>query len=224
MSVSESASRSPQTAGNPMLAQLDPAPTARSDEELLREHLAGQRESFAILVHRYEKELFHFLARFLGDRQAAEDVFQETFLQIHQSAGQFDPQRRFRPWLFTIAANKARDQLRNLQRKHAAPLEAALKAGDEDSGQYVDLIAAAQTMPESGLEREEVQLLVQKTVAELPANLREILLHAYFHNWSYKHIAEIMNIPLGTVKSRLHTAVAAFAQRWRKNKMNRSGE
>src|SRR5687767_2162997 len=83
-----------------------------ADEQLLAEYRAGDKTKFAVLVLRYQRELYHFLVRFLGDRAAAEDVFQETFLQVHQSADQFDPSRRFRPWLFTIAANKARDLIR----------------------------------------------------------------------------------------------------------------
>ena len=91
----------------PVAATLKPAEV--SDEQLLVAYRHGDRASFSRLVQRYQRELFHFLVRFTGDRAAAEDIFQETFLQVHQSAEQFDPQRRFRPWLFTIAANKARD-------------------------------------------------------------------------------------------------------------------
>src|SRR5688572_29741410 len=81
------------------------------DETLLANYRGGDRKSFAQLVERYQRELFHFLVRFLGDRAAAEDIFQETFLQVHQSAAQFDPSRRFRPWLFTIAADRKSTRL-----------------------------------------------------------------------------------------------------------------
>src|SRR5271170_6490263 len=95
-----------------LVAPAAPSPV-RSDEQLMAAYRGGDRDSFVELVKRYERELFHFLARFLGDRTAAEDIFQETFLQVHQSAGTFDADRRFRPWLFTIAANKARDLIRS---------------------------------------------------------------------------------------------------------------
>src|SRR3954470_1248595 len=81
----------------------------KTDEQLLSAYREGDRSSFASLVDRYQRELFHFLVRFLGDRAAAEDLFPETFLRVHQPAEQFALARRFRPWLFTIAANKARD-------------------------------------------------------------------------------------------------------------------
>ena len=185
----------------------------RSDEQLIAAYRGGDRASFAELVGRYERELFHFLVRFLSDRAAAEDVFQETFLQIHQSAENFDTQRRFRPWLFTIAANKARDLIRSNARRPANPLQANI-SGDE-GGEFIDLMKSAEAMPDVPLQQRELQQKVQTTVTSMPDHLREILLLSYFHQFPYKQISDILDIPLGTVKSRLHTAVAHFADRWR---------
>ena len=187
-----------------------------SDEQLLADYRGGDKSRFAILVLRYQRELYHFLVRFLGDRAAAEDVFQETFLQVHQSADQFDPTRRFRPWLFTIAANKARDLIRSQARRPTNPLQASI-SGDDDSGEFIDLMSAAESMPGEPMEKEELQQQVQRTVMSMPEHLREILLLSYFHQFPYKQIGDILDIPLGTVKSRLHAAVAHFADRWRAN-------
>lgn len=187
----------------------------RTDEQLLEAYRFGEKTTFSQLVERYQRELFHFLIRFLGDRAAAEDIFQETFLQVHQSAGQFDPSRRFRPWLFTIAANKARDLMRSQARRPTNPLQASISPGDDDSGQFLDLMQSADQMPSEPMEQEELQRLVQTTVMNMPDHLREILLLSYFHQFPYKQISNILNIPLGTVKSRLHAAVAFFADRWR---------
>jgi RNA polymerase sigma-70 factor (ECF subfamily) len=187
----------------------------RADEQLLADYRAGDKTSFSELVSRYQRELYHFLVRFLGNRAAAEDVFQETFLQVHQSAEQFDPQRRFRPWLFTIAANKARDLIRSQARRPTNPLQASISPGDDESGEFIDLMQSANSMPGDSMEREELQRQVQTTVTGMPEHLREILLLSYFHQFPYKQISEILDIPLGTVKSRLHAAVAHFADRWR---------
>ena len=92
-------------------------PEDPSDEELLRDFLAGDAGAFERIVQRFATELFTFVFRFVGGAAAAEDVVQETFLQVHQSAEGFDKDRRFKPWLFTIAANKARDHLRSRARK-----------------------------------------------------------------------------------------------------------
>jgi RNA polymerase sigma-70 factor (ECF subfamily) len=187
----------------------------RSDEDLLAAHRQGDRASFAKLVARYQRELFHFLVRFLGDRAAAEDVFQEAFLQVHQSAEQFDPTRRFRPWLFTIAANKARDMIRSQARRPTNPLQASINPGDEESGEFIDLMSSIDNLPDEPMQQAELQEAVQKTVLGMPEHLREILLLSYFHQFPYKQISDILEIPLGTVKSRLHAAVAHFADRWK---------
>jgi RNA polymerase sigma-70 factor (ECF subfamily) len=186
-----------------------------SDEQLLRAYQAGDRACFAALISRYERELFHFLVRFLGDRAAAEDMFQETFLQVHQSAETFDTQRRFRPWLFTIAANKARDLMRSNSRRPVTPLQASINPSDEGSGEFIDLMKSAEEAPDAPMQKRELQQKVQATVTGMPEHLREILLLSYFHQFPYKQIGDILDIPLGTVKSRLHTAVAFFADRWR---------
>jgi RNA polymerase sigma-70 factor (ECF subfamily) len=194
-----------------------------ADEQLLEAYRRGDRASFSKLVNRYHRELFHFLVRFLGDRAAAEDMFQETFLQVHQSADTFDPQRRFRPWLFTIAANKARDLIRAQSRRPANPLQAAIHQGDEQSGEFIDLIQSAEPLPEEPLVRKELQQQVQRTVMEMPAHLREILLLSYFHQFPYRQISSILGIPLGTVKSRLHAAVAYFADNWKRTNPGENG-
>jgi RNA polymerase sigma-70 factor (ECF subfamily) len=186
-----------------------------TDEQLLEQYRGGDRASFRELVDRYHRELFHFLVRFLGNRASAEDVFQETFLQVHQSAGDFDVQRRFRPWLFTIAANKARDLMRSQQRHPATPLQATISPGAEEGAQFIDFLSSTSELPGEGLERQELAKRVRSTVMELPGNLREILLLSYFNNFPYAQISDILGIPLGTVKSRLHSAVAEFANRWK---------
>ncbi|MGH7179241.1 MAG: RNA polymerase sigma factor [Tepidisphaeraceae bacterium] len=206
----------------PQVDVVDISSDARNDEALLASYRRGDRGSFAVLVNRYQRELFHFLVRFLGDRAAAEDVFQETFLQVHQSADQFDPTRRFRPWLFTIAANKARDLIRSQARRPVNPLQATINPSDDESGEFIDLMEAVPSLPDEPLQRQELQDSVQKTVLSMPEHLREILLLSYFHQFPYKQISEILQIPLGTVKSRLHAAVAHFADRWRASNQGRS--
>ena len=183
-----------------------------TDEQLLGLARSGDKEAFAQLVHRYENELFNFLMKFLGQSSLAEDVFQETFLQIHISADSFDISKRFKPWLYTIAANKARDMFRKRARRPAIQITTS----DDDSGD-VDLwhnILRDDTTPLDILDQKQREEMVQKTVALMPDNLREILVMAYFQHLSYKEMAEVLDIPLGTVKSRLHAAVANFAKKY----------
>jgi RNA polymerase sigma-70 factor, ECF subfamily len=186
----------------------------QSDEMLMQAYLAGDRDAFEELMRRYRNELLHFLTRFLGSRAAAEDVFQDTFLQIHLSADTFDPTRRFKPWLFTIAANKARDYHRKHHKRQ--PLSLSAPIGDEGEGQqFVDLMEADLPSPDEPILDAERSRLVKQVVDSMPVHLREILLLSYFQRLSYNQIADALEIPLGTVKSRLHTAVATFASSWK---------
>jgi len=186
----------------------------RTDEELLVAHREGDRAAFVVLLERYRAEVLNFLTRFLGNRAAAEDVFQDTFLQIHLSAETFDAARTFKPWMFTIAANKARDFHRRRKRRAAASLSAPIGGGD-DGGEFVDLLSGNEETPDVPIEQEEQAALVKRVVDELPPHYREILLLSYFQRMSYQQISEVLEVPLGTVKSRLHSAVASFERSWR---------
>lgn len=192
-----------------------------SDERLLADFLAGDSEAFRHLVDRYGPELSRFVGRFVRASATIDDVVQETFIQVYQSAAGFDLSRRFRPWLFTIAANKARDHLRSVARKREVPV--AGFAGDDHEGiNYLDYLADAEHDPGSGLEAEELRQRVGEIVAQMPDHLREVLVLGYYHRFPYKEIADILSIPLGTVKSRLHAAVANFARAYEKMERKRS--
>lgn len=185
-----------------------------TDEQLLAAHLQGDRQAFSALVVRYQRDLYHFLLRFLGNSAAADDVFQEAFIQVFQSASTFEAGRTFRPWLFTIAANKARDYLRTKARKQAVSLQATID-NSKDGNQYLDLMGTVEESPTAHLEQEELQHRVNAAIQRMPEHLREVIVLAYFNQVPYKQIAEILKVPLGTVKSRLHTAVETFANIWK---------
>ena len=186
-----------------------------TDSELLQRYLDGEADAFAALVRRYRHPLFGYLVRFTRDRALADDVFQETFLQVHNSAARFDTSRRFKPWLYTVASNKARDALRKKSRQSAAPLDAS--ATDGSTTTYSDLLPSDIPSPDEISANKETARAVHTMVAELPDHLREVLALSYFSELPYKDIAEALSIPIGTVKSRLHAAIKAFAEKWKKH-------
>jgi RNA polymerase sigma-70 factor (ECF subfamily) len=188
-----------------------------TDEQLLVGYAGGEQRALAELIRRYQPELFAFLARFVSDPGAADDLFQETFIQVHKNAKNFDPERKFRPWLFTIAANKARDHLRTACRHAAASLDSASggRGADDDAPTYVDLMDSGMAPPPSELAQGEDEAAVQRVLAEMPAHYREVLVMSYYHEFAYKEMAEMLGVPVGTVKSRLHAALAAFAKTYR---------
>jgi len=188
---------------------------APTDEQLLASHLSGDPESFRTLVERYSTELFQFVFRFTNRNAAAEDVVQDTFIQVHLAGKSFDPKRRFKPWLFTIAANKARDHLRSRTRKREVPLDAQIGGDDDDGQRFLDLLSDEMQSPTTGMEDAEQSEFIQSIVDAMPPHLGEVLILAYFHRFPYRDIADMLDIPLGTVKSRLHAAVTHFGTRYR---------
>ncbi len=188
-----------------------------TDERLLSDFLSGDQAAFASLVERYSTDVFQFVSRFIRNPALAEDVVQETFLQVYQSAGSFDPTRSFRPWLFTIAANKARDQLRSRTRKREVSLTHGSASDDSEELSFLDFMSDDDATPSEAIEGDERRAAVRKVVSQMPENLREVLVLGYFHRFPYKEISEILDVPLGTVKSRLHAAVSWFAEAYKRS-------
>ena len=186
-----------------------------TDGELLSLYIEGDEAAFREIVNRYKNGLYAFLRMFLNRRELVEDVFQETFLQLFTSKDSFDTDRPLRPWLFTIAANKAKDALRKWQRKNAIPIGTMTDSEELSFDDILNSVTSNGTMPYEELQRDETALRVRRIIADMPENLREILIFAYFNKFSYKQMAEILSIPIGTVKSRLHTAVGRFAKEWK---------
>ncbi|MEN6308340.1 MAG: sigma-70 family RNA polymerase sigma factor [Anaerohalosphaeraceae bacterium] len=186
-----------------------------SDSELLERYRKGEEAAFREIVNRYKNSLYAFLRRFISQQDVVEDVFQETFLQLYSSRDSFDTNRPLRPWLFTIAANKAKDALRKMQRQATMSMGTMADAGDVSMDEVVNILTSYETTPDDEVSRDEISVRVRQIISEMPDNLREILLLAYFEQFSYKHMAEILSIPIGTVKSRLHTAVAHFMKKWK---------
>ena len=187
-----------------------------TDAELLARFGEGDEAAFREIVNRYKNGLYAFLRQFLNQQDMVEDTFQETFLQLFTSRDSFDTSRPLRPWLFTIAANKAKDALRKRQRTAAIPIGTIAESQEMSFDDVLNTLTSdSSTMPYEDLQKSETASLVSKIITDMPENLREILILAYFDQFSYKQMAQILSIPIGTVKSRLHTAVGRFAKEWK---------
>jgi len=181
-----------------------------SDEELLLEYRAtGDRRTFEELVHRYERELFNYLRHYLGDAEMAEDAFQATFLQLHLKVEQFESGRKVRPWLYTIATNQAIDAQRRSRRHRMVSLNrrGGDEGGDSETGSLAELLGGHEPDPFEQLESAERHEDVRRAVDGLPDSLREVLMLVYYQGLKYREAADILSIPVGTVKSRLHAAI-----------------
>ncbi len=165
-----------------------------------------------MLVRRYERELFGYLCRYVGDATLAQDVFQNTFLQLFLKSDQYEEGRPLRSWLYTIATNQAIDALRRQKRHQAVSLEQAQEAGDGDTQTLLEMLESRDPNPLEVAVGEERRELLKAGVEQLPEFLKQVLILAYYQGLKYREIADILSIPVGTVKSRLHTALARLQE------------
>ena len=186
----------------------------QSDEQLVELYLKDRRsEHFEILMRRYERELYTFLRRFLGNAQHAEDVFQGTFLSVHLRIDQFEPGKRFRPWLYAIASNKAIDFLRRNKRHQMASLDCTVQHADSDEA-MVSRLSSQGLSPDELAIRSETSAKVREAVGQLSESTQQLIQLAFYQGLKYADIAEILNIPVGTVKSRVFTAMRKLNEIW----------
>jgi RNA polymerase sigma-70 factor (ECF subfamily) len=179
------------------------------DETLMIAHRNGDADAFGVLVNRHAGLLLGYLTRMVGDRQQAEDVFQEAFAKVHAGRGSYREGAPFKPWLFTIATRCALDLIRKRQRR-PAPVSYDDEAIAE--GLQGELVDAAPD-PSANCERNEVKEQVEKAVKMLPERQRAALLLSYFHGMSYPEVAEAMKCSLGSVKTHMSRALQTLAKR-----------
>lgn len=194
-----------------------PQPSEWSDEQLLIEfRKTGNRALFEQLVHRYERELFGYLRRYLGDAELAQDAFQLSFLQVYLKADKFEEGRRFRPWLYTVAINQAIDAQRSNKRHKAISLDRHGKGNDDESGKLSDLLASVTPDPLATANRFEQADWVREAVGGLSEVLRQTIQVIYYQGLNYREAAEALNVPIGTIKSRVNAAISKLNDYWKR--------
>ena len=182
-----------------------------SDEELVTSHLDGRPGAFQELFNRYRDRLVHFITRKTGDPDRAQDLVQEAFIRVTRHLHRFDTSKKFSTWVYTIASNLSKNELRNRSRSPLVLFQKLTSNWDDDHRplQFEDV-----TMQPDDLYRKRfLQQLVEETVQELPEHHQLVFRLRELEGKSYEEIAEITGVNLGTVKSRLHRARNSFAQR-----------
>lgn len=200
-------------------------PLAMSDEALVAAHRSEPNGPFlGVLVARYEKELYGYLRRFLGDANLAEDAFQAAFLQVHLKSDLFDEGRRFRPWLYTVATNRAIDIQRRNRRHNLVSLDRPNQSDHAEVGSLLDLLKSDDANPSERFDLRERMEWVRQAVAALPEQLQSAVSLVYFRGMKYREAAAELAVPVGTVKSRLHSAINRLGEAWDEDGSGRPGQ
>lgn len=181
-------------------------PDTRDDREIVLLALEGRERGFKELVRRYERPIFSLVFRMVRDRELAEDLAQEAFVKVFRALDQYDPAHRFSSWLFKVAHNVAVDHLRRKQldtvsidgSPHGDPAD-----GSRDSG--ISLPSTLES-PEEFTENRELGDRIEQAIGRLRPDYRAAVLLRHVEGYSYEEVAEIMEVPLGTVKTYIHRA------------------
>ena len=176
---------------------------AATDEDLMVQVMEGSEGAFACLVDRYSQRVLNTIYRYIGDRQRAEDLAQEVFLRVHLHRRRYRPGGRFSAWLFTIAVNLAKNEIRSRSRHKGTT---SLEHLQEISGDAELALVDRSRRPDRHAEQVELQAAVSEAVAELPESYREAVVLRDLDGLSYEEIGEILDIPGGTVRSRINRA------------------
>jgi RNA polymerase sigma-70 factor (ECF subfamily) len=170
-----------------------------SDREVLRK--AAEDQSYlSILVKRYRTPLYNFVYRFVGDRETAEDIVQETFLRCLRHSHQYPAIEQVSTWLYTIAGNLAKTELRRRKRWHWIPIG---PSEDEERTSFYEPVDK-ERLPGEQTDSRQVKETVVEAIHRLPEEFREAVLLRDLNGFSYEEIAKIINCPVGTVKSRVN--------------------
>jgi RNA polymerase sigma-70 factor (ECF subfamily) len=184
---------------------------ALDDAGVVGAFLAGEERAFQEIVERYQTRLLNFIYRTIGDREKAEDLVQEVFIRVYRHLHRFDASKKFSTWIYTIASNLAKNELRNRSRNPLVLFQTMRKnsaAEDDRPLQFEDHASR----PDDLYRKRHLRALVEEATAQLPEHHREVFVLRELEGKSYEEIAEITECNLGTVKSRLNRARNSFAE------------
>jgi RNA polymerase sigma-70 factor (ECF subfamily) len=182
-----------------------------TDEELVSAHLQGRPGAFHRLYDRYRDRLIHFITRKTSDPDRAQDLVQEAFIRVTRHLHRFDTSKKFSTWIYTIAGNLSKNELRNRSRSPLVLFQRLTNNWDDDHRplQFEDY----STKPDDLYRKRYLRRLVEDTVQTLPEHHQLVFRLRELEGKSYEEISDITGVNLGTVKSRLHRARNSFAQR-----------
>lgn len=180
---------------------LSNSATITSDEELLAQFLEGDERSFVSLMRRYKEPIMSFTYRFLGDYDEATDIAQETFVRLYRFGHTFKGEVKFSTWLYTIAANLSRTELKKYRRRMGTSLQQEFGYDDEQSGYDVP---DETYRPDERVDADKISAEVQKALMTVTPSYREMVVLRDIQHMSYEEICEITSTELGTVKSRIN--------------------
>ena len=202
-----------------------PPASPPTDQMLVERTVAGDQRAFELLVIKYQRRIQRLIGRMVRDQDLVEDIAQETFIRAYRALAQFRGESQFYTWLYRIAVNTAKKALVDLKRDPTIS-ESALRSGSDDDDETSVMeneLTSAET-PETIMAAKEIAAAVNSAMEALPDELRQAVTLREIEGLSYEEIAEVMNCPIGTVRSRIFRAREAISAKVRPLLENQSGK
>ena len=194
-----------------------------SDAMLVERTVAGDQKAFELLVIKYQSRIQRLIGRMVRDVDLVEDIAQETFIRAYRALAQFRGEAQFYTWLYRIAVNTAKKALMDLKRDPTIS-ENSFKSGDDDETSPLENELTSPETPDAVLASKEIAEMVNSAMEALPEELRQAIILRELEGLSYEAIAEAMNCPIGTVRSRIFRAREAISEKVKPLLENQSGK
>lgn len=209
-----------------MSTDLPPLPAekvADSDAMLVERTVAGDQKAYELLVIKYQRRIQRLIGRMVRDVDLVEDIAQETFIRAYRALAQFRGDAQFYTWLYRIAVNTAKKALMELKRNPTVS-ENSFKSADDDETSPLENELTTSETPEALLASKEIAEMVNVAMEALPEELRQAITLREIEGMSYEEISEVMNCPIGTVRSRIFRAREAISEKVKPLLENKSGK
>ena len=194
-----------------------------SDAWLVERTVAGDKKAFELLVIKYQRRIQRLIGRMVRDVDLVEDIAQETFIRAYRALAQFRGDAQFYTWLYRIAVNTAKKFLMDLKRNPTVS-ENSFKSDDDDETSPIENELTSPDTPDAELASKEIAQIINAALEALPEELRQAITLREIEGFSYEEIADAMNCPIGTVRSRIFRAREAISQKVKPLLENQSGK
>jgi RNA polymerase sigma-70 factor, ECF subfamily len=177
-----------------------------TDEDLMVAYQRGEVRAFEVLLTKHRKPIYNFILRFVGDKETAEDVLQETFMRVIRGAETYKRQAKFTTWVYTIARNLCVDMSRRRKHRKHASLDAPI-GSDDNSGTLLDVVPSTDMSSERQTINKQLHAEMQRAIDALQEDQREVFVLREFMDMPFKEIAEVVGVSENTIKSRMRYAL-----------------
>ncbi len=191
-----------------------------NDTQLIRKFLEGEMSAFNTLVWRWEKNLYNFILRYIGDREESKDICQKTFIQAYRNLHRMRDPNKFSTWLYQIAVNKCKDELKKRNRHNTLSLDSLQENSNGAENFLQKFTSSSSNHPDAIVQNNDLRDLLNQALQSIPEEQRVVIIMKEYQGLKFTEIAEILETSVNTAKSRMYYGLGALRKVFKKWKIN----